>query len=81
MVRSLLYVSILCVSILCVVIGPGAALAQTSDQASPSAATAGQTDKQSISKLCSEQANAKGLHGKERRKFRARCKRKGGKST
>jgi hypothetical protein len=37
------------------------------------------TDKQAISKACSDQANAKGLHGKPRKKFRSECKRRGGK--
>ena len=32
-----------------------------------------------VSIECSKQADAKGLHGKERRKFRARCKREGAK--
>ena len=36
-------------------------------------------EKKAISKACSDQANAKNLHGKERKKFRAECKRKGGK--
>jgi hypothetical protein len=36
-------------------------------------------DKKAISKACSDQANAKNLHGKERKKFRAECKHKGGK--
>ena len=40
---------------------------------------AGKADKKAISKMCSEQANAKGLHGKERHKFRSECKRRGGK--
>jgi hypothetical protein len=38
-------------------------------------------DKAVISKACSEQADAKGLHGKERKKFRAKCKRSGGKPS
>jgi hypothetical protein len=38
-------------------------------------------DKAVISKACSEQADAKGLHGKERKKFRAKCKRSGGKAS
>jgi hypothetical protein len=38
-------------------------------------------DKVAISKACSEQADAKGLHGKERKKFRAKCKRSGGKAS
>jgi psiF repeat len=55
-------------------IGAGAALAQN-----PPPAPAGTTDKQAISKACSDQANAKGLHGKARKKFRAKCKHHGGK--
>jgi hypothetical protein len=39
----------------------------------------GNADKQAISKACSDQANAKGLHGKARKSFRAKCKRRGGK--
>jgi putative tryptophan/tyrosine transport system substrate-binding protein len=35
-------------------------------------------DKQAISKACSDQANAKGLHGKARKKFRSECKKRGG---
>jgi hypothetical protein len=42
-------------------------------------ATAAATNKQAISKACSDIANAKNLHGKERKKFRAKCKRNGGK--
>ena len=56
-------------------IGTGAALAQSSPAADP----AGAMDKKAISKACSDQANAKNLHGKERKKFRSECKRKGGK--
>ena len=33
-----------------------------------------------VSKACSAQADAKGLHGKERSKFRSQCKKNGGKS-
>jgi hypothetical protein len=44
----------------------------------PAPAPAG--DKMAISKECSDQANAKNLHGKERKKFRAECKRNGGKA-
>ncbi|MDL2399130.1 PsiF family protein [Rhizobium mayense] len=44
--------------------------------AKPKATTTAQTD---ISKACSAQADAKGLHGKERSKFRAQCKKSGGK--
>jgi hypothetical protein len=45
----------------------------------PSATTPSPTDKAAISKACSDQANAKGLHGKARKQFRAACKRRGGK--
>jgi hypothetical protein len=37
--------------------------------------------KQAISKLCSKEADAKGLHGKARKAFRAKCKRHEGKVT
>ena len=38
------------------------------------ATAAGLADKMAISKECSDQANAKGLHGQERKKFRSACK-------
>jgi hypothetical protein len=41
--------------------------------AAPSAAPA--TNKAALSKSCSDQANAKGLHGKARKHFRSACKR------
>jgi len=34
--------------------------------------------KRAISLSCSQQANAKGLHGKARKAFRSQCKRSGG---
>ncbi|MGC1446901.1 MAG: PsiF family protein, partial [Xanthobacteraceae bacterium] len=34
-----------------------------------------------VSKSCSDQANAKGLHGKARKKFRSDCKHNGGKAS
>jgi hypothetical protein len=43
------------------------------------AAKVSDVEKKAISKACSDQANAKGLHGKERKKFRSECKHKGGK--
>jgi psiF repeat len=51
------------------------------EDAAPAAAAAkaSDVDKKAISKACSDQANAKGLHGKERKKFRSECKHKGGK--
>jgi hypothetical protein len=67
--------SILSVAILSVAIGMGTAWAQTS---APSPMS--QDQRKAISKSCSDQANAKGLHGEARRKFRAECKKAGGKS-
>jgi hypothetical protein len=55
----------------------GSVLAQFPPTSTPAAPSA--TDKQAISKACSDQANAKGLHGKARKKFRSECKRRGGK--
>ena len=66
----------LCATILSLTLAAAVASAQTPP---PSGATPGATDKASISKACSDQANAKGLHGKERKKFRAACKKRGGK--
>jgi hypothetical protein len=34
-----------------------------------------------VSLECSKQADAKGLHGKERQKFRSKCKRDGAKAA
>ena len=66
-------------ALLSLVIGAGTAFAQTSTPApAPAAASAGGMDKKAISKSCSDQANAKGLHGKERKKFRSDCKHHGG---
>jgi hypothetical protein len=63
-------------TLLALMIGAGAALAQA-----PATAPAKMTpeEKQTISKSCSDQANAKGLHGKERKKFRSECKHNAGK--
>jgi hypothetical protein len=73
-------------ALLSIVIGAGAALAQapapsTAPAAQPAAPAASATDKNAISKSCSDQANAKGLHGKERKKFRSDCKKNGGKAS
>ncbi len=50
-----------------------AALAQDTGKAKAKPRTA-------VSIECSKQADAKGLHGKERRQFRNRCKREGAKA-
>jgi hypothetical protein len=69
-------------ALLALMIGVGAAFAQAPAPA-PAPATApakmSTDDKKAISKSCSDQANAKGLHGKERKKFRSECKHNAGK--
>ncbi len=56
-------------------IGTGTAWAE--DAAAPSKMSA---EKKAITKSCSDQADAKGLHGKERKHFRSECKHHGGKA-
>jgi hypothetical protein len=78
------------VVLLSLAIGAGSAFAQTTAPASAPAvqsaapaappASGAATDKQAISKACSDQANAKGLKGKARKKFRSECKKNGGKA-
>ena len=73
----------LSVAALSLAIGVGTTVAQTptptpaAQSAAP--ATTSAADKKAISKACTDQANAKGLHGKERKKFRSACKHNGGK--
>jgi len=66
-----------------VLIGSSATFAQPAPATKPAptkpAATATDTDKKAVSKACSDQATAKGLHGKERKTFRSECKKNGGK--
>jgi len=63
--------------------GIGVALAQSPAPPSPGQPTAtsqmSQDQKKAVSKSCTDQANAKGLHGKARKKFRSECKKAGGK--
>ena len=68
-------------SAILVVLGSGMGLAQSPKPDTPAPAAASDTDKKAISKECSAQATAKGLHGKERQKFRADCKTNGGKPS
>ena len=68
--------SLVIVVLLSVAIGAEPALAQTN---APAAAPMSQDQKKAISKSCTDQANAKGLHGKERKKFRSECKKAAGK--
>jgi len=65
-------------ALLSLVIGVGAAMAQTPGSA---ATKLSPDDKKAISKSCSDQATAKGLHGKERKKFRSECKKNAGKPS
>jgi hypothetical protein len=71
-------------SAILLVLGSGIGLAQTPAPATPpdsSAPAASGPEAKGIAKECSQQATAKGLHGKERRKFRADCKKSGGKPS
>jgi len=75
----------LMMSALVVLIGSTATIAQprkpVAAQPGPAAKSTSATDKKAISKACSDQATAKGLHGKERKTFRSACKRNGGKAA
>jgi hypothetical protein len=73
-------------SAILLVFGSGIGFAQTPapatsapDTSAPAAASG--ADTKGVAKECSSQATAKGLHGKERRKFRADCKKSGGKTS
>ena len=57
---------------------PAPSPAPTAQPAAPAKMSA--DDKKAVSKSCSDQANAKGLHGKARKKFRSDCKHAGGKA-
>jgi hypothetical protein len=75
---------LLSATLLSLVIGTGAAFAQApATQPAPTtkADKAPTAERTAISKECSAQADAKGLKGKERKKFRSKCKRDGGKAT
>ncbi len=55
----------------------GSAFAQTpapATSAAPAAKTTAAKPRTAASLECSTQADAKGLHGKERKKFRSKCK-------
>jgi hypothetical protein len=72
-------------ALLSLAIGAGSAFAQApaptpAPAAAPAAApaTGAATDKKAISKACSQQADAKSLKGKDRKKFRSACKKNGG---
>jgi hypothetical protein len=72
------------VAAILLVFGSGIGFAQTPAPATPTpdaSAPAAGPEAKGIAKECSQQATSKGLHGKERRKFRADCKKSGGKSS
>jgi hypothetical protein len=52
----------------------GAAYAQTTTTPAPAAPAKAEKPRSAASIECSKEADAKGLHGKERKKFRADCK-------
>ena len=73
--------SVVAAALLSLAIGLGPAWAQQDQPAAappPAPKAQMSPEKKAISKKCSDLANAKNLHGKERKKFRAECKRKGG---
>jgi len=53
---------------------PSASASASAAQAAPNAAPA-QADRKALAKECSKQADAKGLRGKPRKRFRDACKR------
>ncbi|HTH33102.1 MAG TPA: PsiF family protein [Xanthobacteraceae bacterium] len=65
-------------TLLSLMFATGVAFAQApaAQPAAPAKMSTGQ--KKAISKSCSDQATAKGLHGRARKKFRADCKKNGG---
>ena len=65
--------SVVAAALLVFALGAGAAWAQDK----PPAMSA--SERAAIAKSCTDQANAKNLHGKARKKFRSACKKAGGK--
>ena len=55
-------------------VSTGAVYAQTPSTDKPAAAVKAKPERSAKSLECSKQADAKGLHGKERKKFRGECK-------
>ena len=72
--------SVVAAVLLSLAIGVGPAWAEDPAPAPAPNATTSSMSKKAISKACSDQANAKGLHGKARKKFRSECKLHGGKA-
>jgi hypothetical protein len=57
---------------------PAAPATPAAAPAAPAKAQLTPDEKKAISKSCSDQATAKGLKGKDRKKFRKACKKNGG---
>lgn len=55
--------------------------AKTAPEATAPAAKAAPKERTAASLECSKQADAKGLHGKDRKKFRSECKKDGTKTN
>jgi hypothetical protein len=74
--------TVICTALLAFSLGLGSAFAQAPAPATTPAGTQAKSDadKKAISKACSDRADAKGLHGKDRKKFRSECKKNGGKA-
>ena len=73
--------SLIAVTLVSFVIGTAAAFAQAPAAPASPPAKMSADEKKAVSKGCSEQANAKGLHKKDRQKFRAACIKNGGMSA
>jgi hypothetical protein len=72
--------TVICTALLAFSLGLGSAFAQAPATTPAGTQAKSDADKKAISKACSDQANAKGLHGKDRKKFRSDCKKNGGKA-
>jgi hypothetical protein len=72
--------TVICTALLAFSLGLGSAFAQAPAK-QPATPAKGDAEKSAISKACSDQANNKGLHGKDRKKFRSECKKNGGKAS
>jgi hypothetical protein len=68
-------------TLLSLTIGSATAFAQAPTAPASPPAKIGADEKKAISRACSEQADAKGLHKKDRQKFRAACIKGGGKTA
>jgi len=70
-------------TLLAFVLGTATTFAQAPAPSAPATKPAklSPDEKKAISKACSDQADQKGLHGKDRKKFRSACIKNGGKPS